>query len=280
MAEHLPVGLGELTGDPLITGGDARLSGQVWYVAGATTGVDGSSPAGLNRTKPLATFAQALSNSSAGDIIVMMDGNVETVSGVTVSKQLTIVGAGTSGGIPTAGFLRTASSGALMTITAAGVELRNLYFQAAVPLASANTDERVTITGAGAVVRGCYFECGTLDDNSALELGSGADDALIEDTTFISTGTFVSGPTYDLPDSALKVSAAISRLAMKRCTLNGGSYGYANPYAMVASAAAITTLKAEQMTLLNGADVTLNASTTGYFHVDTSTSDGSAKVVW
>jgi len=93
------------------------------------------------------------------------------------------------------------------------------------------------------------------------------------DTTVISTATAPS----DQPESAIKVTNAITDLWINNLTINGGSSGWANPYAFN-GAAAVTVFRALQVSLLNDSDVTLATGTTGWIQVGTTS--GSARVVW
>src|SRR5689334_19357234 len=96
-----PNGVGGSTGASLATAAPLYASGQVWYVS-STTGVDGASPAGLDRVKPLATLAQAYTNAAAGDFIVCLSGHVETLtSAQTIGKaDIKLVGEGTGSSRP------------------------------------------------------------------------------------------------------------------------------------------------------------------------------------
>ena len=126
MSNFLQNGCGESTGDELCTSRPLLLptSNSVWYVNSAT-GTDAVSPAGKNREKPLATLAQAITNAQANDIIVLMDGHAEsTTSFMTLSTAgVKIVGAGSSGGIPTVTF--TFGTGGGISLDGAGNEIRN-----------------------------------------------------------------------------------------------------------------------------------------------------------
>ena len=80
LGDHYPNGLDPDGGNELLTGKPLITSGDVWYVH-ATEGTDGSGAAGQNRSKPLATLAQAISNAAHEDIIVLKEGHAERVGG-------------------------------------------------------------------------------------------------------------------------------------------------------------------------------------------------------
>lgn len=270
MANIYPNGAGGGTGDIWSTCSPLYASGVVWYVQ-STTGTDAASPAGRNREKPLATLAQAITNASDNDVIVLLQAHTETkVATFTVSKKLTIVGEGSSSGVPTVtlicGFV-----GSLFTITAANVELRNIK----IPTSSvANSTTRITNDQTDFVMDGCYVECGANDTAAALTLAAGADRARIRNTTFISTATLTSAQ----PESAIKVAAAISDLELEGLTLSAGTVGFSNYFALDASAAAVTRIRARGVSLLLGADMKLHASSTGRVNVQTTT--GGSRVEW
>jgi hypothetical protein len=119
----------------------------------------------------------------------------------------------------------------------------------------------------------CYVECNGFDEGPALSLATGADTARIKSSTFVSTATV----TTDQPESAIKVLNAISDLELDGLVLSGGAAGFSNFYAFDGSAAAITRLKCENLSLLLGADFRLHASTTMWAQPS---AGSSGKVVW
>lgn len=270
MANLYPNGAGGSLGDSWATCKPLYASGAVWYVQ-STTGTDAATPAGRNREKPLATLAQAITNASANDVIVLLSAHTETrVAVITVSKALTIVGEGLSAGLPTVTFV-CGYVGNLFTITAGNVELRNIK----IPTSSvANSSTRITCNQTDFVMDGCYVECGANDTATALTLASGADRCRLRNTTFISTATL----TTAQPESAIKTSAAVADLELDGLVLSAGTVGFSNYFALDASTAAVTRLRGLNVSLLLGADVNLHASTTG--RLNTQTVTGSARVQW
>ena len=266
-------GIGGSTGDSLALAKPLSTSGNVWYVDSAT-GVDAGSAAGQNREFPVFTIAQAITNSSDDDIIVCLDGHAETiVSVVSISKRLTIVGEGSSAGVPTVIITNNQAAGSMFAVAAINVQFRNIKF-------ATNTQScsvaRVTTASTNTRFVGCYFACARYDDATAVLLNSGATYASFESCTFISTET-----THDLstqPESAIKSGAAIADLSIADCVFSSGVSGFANFYAVDLSAGACTRVRMTGLSLLLGADIKLHASSTGYVNVQTTT--GGAKVVW
>ncbi len=272
MAVFLPNGLGDYTtGDSLSYATPLLVSGNVWYVQ-STTGVDAVSPAGLNATKPLATLAQAITNAANGDIIVLTGSHTELLSSaVTINKTLTIVGAVSSAGLPSAQFSRTGGAAAnLFTITAAGVQLRNIRFPATETSAVATA--RIAASGARLRLVGCYVESGVYDTGPALSLAAGADQAEVKNCTFIAS-SLTTGP-----ESAIKSGAALTQLRIYSTTVSAGNTSWSNYFAVDLSAGAVTELQIEDLSLLFGSDLKLHASSTGWVHVEIA--DGGSRVDW
>ena len=263
-----PNGIGGSTGATLATVSPLLQSGDTWYVH-ASSGSDAASPRGKERIRPLATLAQAYTNAAAGDIIVCLSGHTETLTASqTLGKAgLTVVGEGSGSSRPR--FTRNADI-VMFNITADGVTLNNLWFPVS---GTTSTNARVKTASVNTKLIGCYFEHGTADDGPGFETVTGASQCLVKDTTFISTASSAS----DQPDSAIKVTNAITDLELDTVIFSGGSSGWANPYAFN-GAGAITRLRALNVDLLLDSDVTLVTGTSGYWHTRNKT--GSARVVW
>lgn len=272
MTVSLTNGIGETAGTALATVKPLRVSGNVWYVNSAT-GTDAVSPAGKNREKPLATLAQAVTNAADNDIICMMDGHTETItSSITLSKRLCVIGSGSSAGVPTVVLTPNLGANARMfIISIGGVELRGFKIAQS---SQANTGARVDISQFNVRLIDMYIECGANDTGPAVKLNSGGDSCFLKNTTIISMAT----SRASQPESAVKIGAAVSDLYLEGLVLSAGSVGFSNPYAFDASAAAITRLRGESVSLLLGADMTLNASTVGW--LNTSTVTGGSREDW
>lgn len=266
-----PNGAGESLGDTLATCRPLHASSVIWYV-NSSTGTDAGTPAGQNATRPLATLDQAITNAADHDIIILQSGHSETrTSALTLSKKLTIVGSGSSGGQPTVKLYNNHGSNGLLTVSGADVQLRNIWFEENM---QANSTARITVTGARFKMVGCYVQCNGNDTGAAVTLGSGADSAEFVNCTFISTAT----STSSQPAAAIASSAALTCLRMSGCIFSGGTVGFSNYYALDLDAAAITRFEGESISLLLGADVSLHASTVGWLNVQTFT--GGSRVAW
>lgn len=256
-------GIGDTLGDQLATCRPLYSAGSIWYVNSAG-GVDAAAPAGKNREKPLATLAQAITNAADNDIISLLSGHTETTTaGYTLNKKLIIVGSGSSGGKPTVKLNMNLIAGTLMTVTATNVELRNIWFPTSVSVNS----NRIVVTGALFRMKGCYVECGP-NDNSGVSLGAGADSARLVNSTIISVGTTVAVQAVE----GLRLNAVVSDLELDGVTFSSGTVGFSSGYAFNSNGNVVNRLKAENVSLLLGADVNLSGvGTTGYFNSQTVT---------
>lgn len=262
-------GIGGTTGAELATVEPLHTSGDVWYVL-SSTGTDAVSPRGKDRNRPLATLAQAYANAAAGDTIVMLTGHSESVGLVlTVAKDgLSIIGEGSGSSRPS---LTRTGNFIVIDVNANGVLIDNVLFPATTTGTSGSAKVRVRL--AGCTISNCYFQCSTLDDGPQVEYVTGAADCAITETTFISTATSIA----DQPTSCIAVTNAMSRLTLDTVVMDGGSSGWAGAAAFVGTAA-VTTLRAINVDLLNDSDMTLATGTSGYVH--TRNTSGSARVVW
>lgn len=262
-----PNGIGGASGATLATAAPLYASGNVWYVG--PSGSDAGGSRGQDRLRPLATLAQAITNASAGDIIALLSSHTQTIgSSQTIGKAgLTIISEGT--GSSRATFTRS-FDGVMFDITAAGVRLVNVYFNDST---LTSTAARVKSASTSTLVSGCYFESGANDTGPALEFVTGAGQGRIYDTTFISVATSVASQ----PESAVKVTNAMSDLDMELVRFDGGSTGWSNQFAFN-GAAAITRLQALNIDMLNDSDATMATGTTGFWVVRNKS--GSARVVW
>lgn len=266
-------GIGGSLGDALVTAKPLLMTGKIWYVYN-TTGVDGASPLGLERSAPLATLAQAHTNAADGDLIVCLSGHAETLSSVlTVSKRVCIVGEGTASGIPTVTLTLGGAANNIFTLTGVRVQLRNLKFK---PRTAAATGSYISTATANHYIKGCYFEMDENSDGPGVLLASGANLLHFENCTWISTETTLA----QKPDSAFRNSAALTGLRMFGCVFDGGTVGFAtsagNPWAFDGNAGAITDFHFENLSLLRGADMRIDPSSVGYVNVQTSS--GSVRV--
>lgn len=263
-----PTGAGGSSGSTLATAYPLLCSGSIWYVS-SSAGTDAASPRGKERIRPLATLAQAITNAAANDIIVCMSGHTETLTAVQTiaTAGLTILGEGTGNDRPR--FTRNVND-FLWDITGAGVTIDNIYFVAS---STATTSAKVRTAGATTIINNCYFQQGANDTGPALQFITGAGTARITSTTFISSATAVSAQ----PESAVKVTNALTTMDMDTVVFDGNTTGWSNVYAFSGDAA-ITRLRAVNIDLLNDSDMILATGTVG--HVTIRNKTGSARVVW
>ena len=235
------------------------LDANAWYVHFAT-GVDAAAPAGRDKQAPLKTLAQAVTNATPNDIIVLLDGHDEVFTAqLAITKQgLVIVGCGQTAGVPNVKLQLDSALNAMISIQAPGVALRNLRIRENAQL---NTFNRVVVTAADLTVDGCYFECGPNDNGVALALHLGADDASVRDTTFISTALV---PTAR-PVSGLSITnaAGVRGLKLDGLVVSDGVCGFSSHYGLDLSVGPVTDLKGDRVSLLLGASAKLGAAT-GY----------------
>jgi len=267
----LPNGIGESAGDALVTNKPLEFNGNIWYV-NATGGTDAASPAGQNRNKPLATLAQAVTNSADGDMIVCMDGHAETLTAVqTIGKDLTIVGAGSSSGKPTVKFTMNNASNATMFNCTGGslqsVQLINLWIE---ENAQTNTAARIINITNDFRARGLYVECGATDTGAAIDQTGTT--AIFESCTFISTATAVGSQ----PKMALDIGS-MTTLYMNGVVVDAGTVGFSNYFALEGTDD-ISMMYIENLSLLRGADAKFTEASKGYINVQTAT--GGARIDW
>jgi hypothetical protein len=258
-----------VTGKPLYTGGD------VWFVD-SVTGTDAASPRGKDRQAPLATLAQAQTNAAAGDIIVLFSTHSETfTAALTISKALTIVGEGSSGGKPTAKFTMNAAGAETLVLTAAKTSLRNILFPEASQTNTVASGGKVNVQ-ATATIDGCYFEQGAKDQLAAIFSNTAAatDFHSFTNCTVISTATLIATRS---PYGIRYITASPSKVTIDGLILSDGTVGFSTA-AWDSTAIAITLLQGENISLLLGADMLLHSATGG--HLVPATVTGGGRVLW
>jgi hypothetical protein len=264
----LPGGFGGSTGDTLtVATTPVHMSGNVWYV-NSTTGTDAGSPAGRERNKPLATIAQAITNASNDDVIIFLSTHAETItSNQIIAKRLVFVGEGTASGVPTVTFTRN-FNGTMFSISAggAGSQFRNIKFPAS---SQASASARIS-TSAAVKMIGCYVESGANDTGAALSIG--AEDNVIESTTFISSSVTTA------PSAAVAYGGGFTRLSFKNVIFDGGTVGFSLGIALDNASNTVNLLVMEGITLRNGADISVGSSSTGFVAGLSSTNGG--RVIW
>lgn len=264
--KYFPNGMGAASGGSLVVAKNLNTTGDVWYVD-FTNGVDAVSPAGLSRYNPLKTVAQAITNAADENDIVFLPNHAETLTAVqNVAKKIRFHSEGT--GAARARFTRNAAAAILFNVTGARCEFRDLYF---VQSAQANAAARVTIGAGSALFKNCYFECGASDTGPAVDLITAADRTRFEGNTFISVSTTTR------PSMALRLSNAMTDIRLDGDVFDGGTVGWSNQYALDATAAIITDIRAEALSLLRDSDIGLINGSSGFFQIGVAS--GSSRVV-
>jgi hypothetical protein len=269
-----PNGVGELVGDDLASTTPLYTSGSIWYVL-STTGIDAASPAGKNKEKPLATLNQANTSAVSGDIIVLLTGHTETrTTAITITKSLTIVGCGTSGGKPSPQLKNNSAAANLIIINTAGiyVELRNVYFPAQV---QSNSATKISNPQGNLRFVGCYFEANVFDTAAVITIpttGTESTFAFI-DSTIISTGV----STTSQPLVGITGSSVTAHVRLDGSTFSDGTYGWSGDAAVTLTMAGATdTVRGVNVSLLLGATISLGSARTW---VSVATATGGGRVV-
>lgn len=260
-------GFGGTAGATLATLSPVLTSGVVWYVHSGT-GTDAVSPRGKERLRPLATIGQAHTNASNNDVIVFLSGHSETITGTqTLSKTgISYLGEGTGTSRPT--FVRNVDANGFV-FSGAGCLIENLLFDND-GAAAATTGDRVVVSGASCSVVNCYFRVSStaLVTSGALVV-SGNNCTISGGTQFINAGS-----TNTI--GALSVGN-VSDLTLDDVTFDGGTSGWGSGV-VAATLGTITRLKARNVDLLNGSDMTIATSSFGTLHVRNRT--GASQVTW
>ena len=269
MPNQYPNGIGGTLGNSLVTCRPLSISGAVWYVSSAT-GTDAGGTAGRNREKPLASVSQAITNSSEGDIIVFLSDHDQTISGpININKQLTLVGEGSVAGVPEATF-RSSANQILFDAQVAGTQFINIKFEESTAV---NTASRIEIGNTDIYLDQIYMECGANDAHGVRATITGSR-LTIRNSTFISTSTDIA----DQPGIAVSLEASgLADMRLEGVTFSAGTVGFANYFAFSAQNA-IERFVGQDISLLLGADMKLNESTTGRLNLQTVT--GGSRVEW
>lgn len=243
MSKVLPNGIGETQGDPLVVNSPLFISGSVWYVDSENPEAQNSAGYGRTKQKPRLTLADTILEASAGDTIVLLDGHTEelALSGntINVSKRLIIVGSGDADGEPTVTFTAVSGTGtALIALTAAGSEIRNVKF-----LAFETNDgaHQLDVQATHCRVIGCVFENSSFNQGCAINVETGLA-TLIRDVIVRSVATAANS----LPDQGIEVDAGL--VWLEDVEFDYGEFGW-NGSAFATTAAA--QVVAEGITMLN-----------------------------
>lgn len=162
---HFITGYGEQTG-PYTLACNELAAPRVLYVS-SLTGSDAEGY-GLTRTKPAASLGYLIGGGLAtGDVIIFLAGHFESAD-TQLSTSVCIIGEGSDGDVPRAGFEFTSGTDNLLLVEAPDVELRNLLFKARqtgshFPLLAVQADRTW--------VEDCYFEASANDLAAAVQFG-------------------------------------------------------------------------------------------------------------
>lgn len=286
MTIYLPDGLGG-TGAALALASPLYLLGTTVIYLDSVSGVDDGYPAGASRSRPVATLAQAVSNSEAGGIIVLLSTHDESIiSTVTQSKAgLTIIGEGVdSNGIPSASLRFTdAVTSRGLYVTADETMFQNIRFKAP---AAGLTKPELEIAGKNCIVDSCYFE---LDENTQTSkitlVPASCPNLRFKSCTFVSTEATTT--IAAAPRETMKVNAVAGdmTLYLDDCVFDGGLTGFKdsdnNPYGTDFTASTGTVrIQALGLSLLRGAYFVANDEGLAWGYINVATSTGGARVIF
>lgn len=229
-----------------------QLDGPVYFSGGVqwldTIGGNNANSGTLPEL-PVATLAQAVTNSAANGVIIVGAMSAESLVGSQALNlaNLSLFGCGTGSSRP-----RYTCTGAvdMWAVSGAGTWIEGFYF----PASTAAATDRVGLAAANCVVKDCYFECGASDTNRALRMHTSSSGARAVDCSFVTVAS--------RPAIGLEVSAAITDAFIEDCTFDGGSYGWTD-YALKVSAAA-TRLTIVNPTIMNRSDIGVTVTATSY----------------
>jgi hypothetical protein len=248
-------------------------SGTVWFVDSAT-GDDAST--GTDEFKPLETLAQAVTNASDGDWIILAATHDETLgtaesTGVDVDKRVFICGVGSSSGIPSAKI--TVPSGLQYGIdfSVDGSILSNVHVLSGA-LTTANY-ALIRLSGDDCLIEDVVIDvyntyCGLLVYQTT---GSTVRRTTVRN---IYDDTIVDAETYPPHGIVLNTS---TRTTLDQVTVDAGAYGWRS-HGLAATDVAETDIRIPELSLLRGSDAALHASSTGYYSLGTVTGQG--RVTW
>lgn len=277
-------GIGETTGDAILTANSFMSSGAVIYVD-SVNGSDVNS--GLDRIRPLQTLGAAVTaaatnpNLSPSATIVLLPGHDEILTSSislvdSLLDGLTIVGSGIVGGKPAAR-LRAGLGISLpmITVSVGNVTFGNIWFGAhAVAMSAAKLYfEASESTNHNPLVRDCLFEMGDTDNGTAVILGPNFHYGKFLRCRFNSVAT---GPA-DQPLRAISQATASTNLGwrMEDVSFDGGASGFSNFYAVDTELGTeFSGFQFERISLLHGADIRMSSANEGKMTVVSAESGG------
>jgi hypothetical protein len=229
------------------------MSGSIWYVS--PTGADAGGTAGRQRTAPLLTIAQAITNASAGDAIQVLAGSYSISASLAASKAgLRFLGEGS--GETTRPQITISTANPAFALSAAGIWIENFTFKT--PTASGGS--HVALTAASCKLVDCLFEASGNVTSQCVNLGAGTSNTELIGCQFRGQGASASAR----PAVGLTIANAISDVMLDTVTFDGGTYGWSG-YALTASAA-VTRLTGIDCDFLNDSDLQVATGSVYQFH--------------
>jgi hypothetical protein len=227
-----------------------QLDGRV-YLSGLVQWLDtingNNANAGNKPELPVATLAQAVTNSATDGVIIIGEGSSESLvaSQVLGVVGLSIFGCGTGSSRP-----RYTCTGAvnMWNVTSTGTWIEGIYF----PASTAAATCRIAMATSAVTVKDCYFECGASDTNRAVNITGSYN--RVTGSSFVVTAS--------RPAIGLEISGAISDQTIEDCVFDGGSYGWTD-YALKVSAGA-SRVRAFNNTFTNQSDYGHTVTATTY----------------
>jgi len=229
-----------------------QLSGPT-FVSGAVQWLHSSGSdanAGTLPELPVATLAQAITNSTTDGLIVIGEGHSESlgVSQTISLANLSIFGCGAGSNRPR--FTCTATI-AMFNVTGAGLWIEGVYF----PASTAVAVNRISLVAANGTVKDCYFECGANDTNAAVKLGAGGNSSKVDGCSFVTTAS--------RPGTGLRITSGVVDPVVTNCTFDGGAYGWSD-YALKGDTTAPTRIRLIGNTFTNRSDLGVTVTGTTY----------------
>lgn len=270
-----PKGFGESLGDETLTCYPLVQDAPRYYVNSATgsDSYDGHGP-----ELPMATLAHAVSvanvDGSAGQFIILMDGHTETITATIncTPNGINIVGAGSSGGIPTVTLTGNAAAANYIKLSGNSGRIGNIKF--ATNLQN-NSLAIVDMASNGCIVSGCYFTLTSTDVYAGVRFSASSDYSRVEDCTFISGATSIA----TRPTAGVRIAsgASISGPVVTDCVFDGGTNGFTT-YGFY-DQGTMSPFRIMRLSMLRGADVHLS-DTTGGGYINAGTASSSAYIDW
>lgn len=246
--------------ETLQRGGPVWLTGEVQWL----DTIDGNDAnTGLLPELPVATLAQAVTNSTTNGVIIIGEGSSESLAANQALSiaNLSIFGCGTGSSRPR---YTNANATSTFDVSAAGMWIEGIYF----PASTTTPVTRVTVSAAGLTMKDCYFECGASDTAPTVGVASGGTNTRFEGCSFVVTA--------ERPSIGLRISASVADHTLVNCVFDGGAYGWSD-YAFKVTAGA-TRIRFIGGSFSNRSDYghTATATTYGIYGVEF---DGTSRVL-